>query len=170
MNLLFLTVVAAMTSFSAFAQLPDLKEGYKFNYSECYPPQKKKDPITCVLTNRSYYIDGSFSLVSEYKKTYPLNPRMNSSSRSTVKIKELSLDHRIEKSTESYKDSSLTVHELWQLKMETDSHDLDVKGESNSEILGPDTDYGYLITLTFPTEEAAEAAWAQIREIRYLVK
>ena len=114
--------------------------------------------------------DGSFSLVSEYEKTYPLNPRMNSSSRSTVKIKELSLDHRIEKSTESYKDSSLIVHELWQLKMETDSHDLDVKGESNSEILGPDTDYGYLITLTFPTEEAAEAAWAQIREIRYLVK
>lgn len=39
---LLLSSIVVFTSLTVFAQTVDLRAGYRFDYSNCYPPDKKK--------------------------------------------------------------------------------------------------------------------------------
>lgn len=163
---LFLTTVVALTSLTVFAQTVDLRAGYRFDYSNCYPPAKKKDQMTCVVNTNMMMIDGRDTLIAEGETIYA-NTQYNRSGGSRVHVRDLSFDHTIVKDEKGYTDSTLAPREIWKLKMETNSHKQAIVVKSYSKMLGADADYSYLLTLEFPTKEAAEEAWKQIRDIRY---
>jgi hypothetical protein len=147
----------------AVAQTPpvDLATGYRFDFDDCAAAKKKKDPPWCSHNEHVYTLnDGVLRVDWSQPST---TPGRNRGSVSTVPVKSLSwTDHTVAQDPNGFDDAGLVHHDLWHLKLETSSHRPDVHTDSQSELLGPSESSSYLLTLTFPTREEAEAAWTQI--------
>jgi hypothetical protein len=166
-------VFAALLPSTALAQTAptvDLEVGYRFDYADCVPARKKKDPPVCSRTEYLYVLKGGETLREEYDLKYVV-PGRNSGTTSTVPVRSLSWsDHEIVQASEGYTDDKLVAHPIWTLKLETNGHEQAVRVEYRSDLLGESTSHAYLFSLAFPSEEAAEQAWTQIRAAKERLK